>query len=272
MKKTKKLLLLCSFIVVLIVGLGINSMAAAPSEISVQVCDKLIELKSEKPVEQNGSIFVPLRDFFESLGANVSYYDATQTVTATRGGTTASFTIGYKGMQIVSASGTKTIALDVAPYYQNDSVMVPVRSAAEAFGCKVGWDNRAKTVLIFDIDGFIKSSGAHFTLMNKVMSITRNDKTYAVNGSCNMSVTGDMIGDKPATISGTLSGLQSKDAVNLDMSMDFSSFLKALDSEGLTDEAELFMKNFSIKAIYNKDGKMYIQSDVLSKQMELTGD
>ncbi len=272
MKKTKKLLLLCALVVVLIAGLSISSMAATPTGISVQVCDRQIEFENEKPVEQNGRIYVPLRTFFESLGAKVSYYEATQTITATRGDTSASFTIGYIGMQTENASGRETIMMDAAPYFQNGSVMIPVRYAAEAFGCTVGWDWRNNTVLILDLDGLLEESGAKFTLMDKLLSSGRDKKNYALDGSFDMSITEDELTEGAIKVGGSFTGIQNSEIANMDMSFNFDSLIEAF-GEDMTDEDKEMLKNFKIKAIANNNtGKMYMQADFLTKQFGITGD
>ena len=272
MKKISKLILLCTLFAVLFVGLSVNSLAAAPFDINVQVGDKLIEFKNVKPIEQNGRTFVPLRAFFEGLGAEVSYYESSQTIEATRGDTSVIFTIGYTGMQTVSPAGTDNVTMDAAPFFQNGYAMVPVRYAAQAFGCTVGWDDDAQTVLILDIDGLIKNSGAHFTLMDKLMNSSKDDKTYAVNGSCDISILEDALENEPVNITGTFTGIQNRETSNLDMSLDFSSLIDSLGEE-LSDEDKLLLENFKIKAILNNStGKMYMQSEILSKLLGTTGD
>ncbi len=279
MKRSTKLLFLCAFVVVLIAGLSMNSMAVAavvapapaPAEISVQLNDKLIEFESVKPVEQNGRTYVPLRSVFESMGAKVSYDDATQTITAVRGDTTATFTVGYMGMQIANASGIRKVALDAAPYLQNDRTMIPVRYAAEAFGCTVAWDGCANAVLILDIDGIIEESGAKFTLVDKMLNSSRDNKNYAVEGSFDMSVAQDNCKTNPVKIAGTFSGLQNSEIANLDMSMNFDSMIELFGND-MTDAEKQMLKNIKMKAIVNNTtGKMYLQADILSAQLGIAG-
>ncbi len=94
------------------------------------------------PVTQNDRTLVPLRAIFEALGATVEWDDAAQTVTARRNGVTIKLTIGdycfYK-------NGSR-IDMDAAAILMNDRTLVPVRAVSEAFGCKVDWDEKTKTV------------------------------------------------------------------------------------------------------------------------------
>ncbi len=99
------------------------------------VCD-------QPPVIIHDRTLVPLRAIFEALGANVNWYDATKTVTATNGTTNISLTIGSS---IMYKNG-EAILIDYAGEIINNRTMVPVRAVSEAFGAKVEWDNDNRTV------------------------------------------------------------------------------------------------------------------------------
>lgn len=88
------------------------------------------------PVIENGRTLVPLRAIFEKLGAEVSWNDATKTVTAVKDGTAITLTID-------STSATKNgeaVTLDVPATIINGRTMVPVRFIADCFGVSVSWD------------------------------------------------------------------------------------------------------------------------------------
>ena len=42
----------------------------------------------------------------------------------------------------------ETVFLDVPPSIINDRTCLPIRAVAEAFGAKVDWDDKTKTVII----------------------------------------------------------------------------------------------------------------------------
>lgn len=96
------------------------------------------------PVIVEGRTLVPLRAVFEALGATVDWNNDTRTVTSVRGEVGISLAVGSTAL--VVNGETKTI--DVPAQIMNDRTMVPVRAVAEAFGCKVEWNNDTRTVVI----------------------------------------------------------------------------------------------------------------------------
>jgi len=119
--------------------------AAAPQagEVSVVLNGKALSF-DVPPQIINGRTLVPLRVIFESLGATVDWNGATQTVTAIKGGTTVSLTIGSN---ILTKNGVG-VELDVPAQLINDRTLVPARAVAEAFGATVGWIDATQTVTI----------------------------------------------------------------------------------------------------------------------------
>ena len=87
---------------------------------------------------------VPLRAIFEALGAEVEWNGETQTVTAKKGDTEISMTIGNAAMRVNS----KEITLDVPPQIIEDRTLVPARAVAEGFGAEVEWNAETRTVVI----------------------------------------------------------------------------------------------------------------------------
>lgn len=98
----------------------------------------------QTPIIKNSRTLVPLRTIFEMLGAKVEWDGSTQTVTATKGGTTIVMTIGSNKMY---KNGVE-ITLDVPPEIINSRTLVPVRAVAESFDCAVEWDGENYTVNI----------------------------------------------------------------------------------------------------------------------------
>ncbi|MBR3791675.1 MAG: hypothetical protein IKK18_03140, partial [Clostridia bacterium] len=112
-------------------------------DISVKVNGENITF-SQKPVIIGGRTLVPLRAIFASLGAEVSWEQATKTAIATKGKDTINISIGSNEL---NKSGEIKV-LDVPAKLINDSTMVPARAVAEAFGAEVGWDGESRTVII----------------------------------------------------------------------------------------------------------------------------
>ena len=85
------------------------------------------------PVVKNNRTYVPFRALAEAFGAEVSYDEATQAVTAELNGTKVVMTIGSAAYTVNGAEKTA----DVAPFIAGSRTMVPVRFVAESFGIKV---------------------------------------------------------------------------------------------------------------------------------------
>ncbi len=98
----------------------------------------------QPPMIQNDRTLVPLRAIFEALGGTVGWDDATQTVTSTKGDITVRLTIG-SNLLFVNGSA---VTLDVPAQLVNGRTLVPARAVAEAFRCRVDWDDENQVVLI----------------------------------------------------------------------------------------------------------------------------
>ncbi|MEK8132848.1 stalk domain-containing protein [Paenibacillus filicis] len=99
----------------------------------------------QAPVNSQGSVLVPLRSIFESLGATVEWDSLTQTVTARREGQTIVLTIGSN---VAYVNGV-AVTLSVPAQLIHGHTMVPVRFVSEALGGVVEWNEASKSVIIF---------------------------------------------------------------------------------------------------------------------------
>ncbi|SEM54973.1 stalk domain-containing protein [Paenibacillus sp. OV219] len=91
------------------------------------------------PIQINGMTFVPMRGIFEALHATVKWDQATKKITAFRGTTTISLTLGSKKALINGQQAT----LQQASFAKNGTTFVPLRFISEALKASVKWD--AKT-------------------------------------------------------------------------------------------------------------------------------
>ncbi|MBN7772318.1 WG repeat-containing protein [Clostridium aminobutyricum] len=104
-----------------------------------------IELYFEsEPVIKNQSTMVPMRKFFEVLGAEVKWDNKTRTATASMNGKEIRVSIGSEEAYI---DGSK-IQLLAAPFIQDDITLVPLRFVSENSGADVRWDGDARRVMI----------------------------------------------------------------------------------------------------------------------------
>lgn len=115
------------------------------NNVNLYVNDTLLQ-PDQPAILKNGRTLVPLRAIFESLGADVQWDGATQTVTGTKGDTRIELQLGSTQ---ASVNGT-AVTLDVPAEMINYRTMVPVRFIAESLGAYVGWDGRTSSVFVSD--------------------------------------------------------------------------------------------------------------------------
>lgn len=122
---------------VIIAALSISLFPAqANAEIATQVSVNSIGLLTDSPpFILNDYTYVPFRAIAESLGCDVGYDDATQTVTITGHGITLSLTIDSR-QAVVNG---KPVTMAAPAVVVNDRTMVPVRFVCETFKSEVRW-------------------------------------------------------------------------------------------------------------------------------------
>ncbi|MEC0371038.1 C40 family peptidase [Paenibacillus chibensis] len=114
---------------------------AAP--ISIYMDGKQLQ-PAAPPVNQSGTVLVPMRELFEHEGAKLAWNNDSKTVTAIKGSTTLTYRIGE---HTASLNG-KAVTVDVPGQILNGYSMVPLRFVSEALGSTVNWDPASKTVRI----------------------------------------------------------------------------------------------------------------------------
>lgn len=98
------------------------------------------------PYIKDGRTLVPMRRVFEILGAQVTWNETDQSVTAVRGGTEIKL---YIGSQTAYKNG-QAVQLDVPAEIMASTgrTMVPLRFVSEALGCSVQWTGATQTITI----------------------------------------------------------------------------------------------------------------------------
>lgn len=97
-----------------------------------------------QPQVENGTTMVPLRTILEALGAEISWDEATQTVTITKDGTTIELTVN----QDTAYQNGKAIKMNASSQIINGQTMVPLRFISESFGANVNWDEASQCISI----------------------------------------------------------------------------------------------------------------------------
>ncbi len=250
------------------------SAAPADSDITVQLNGQSLEFTDAKPQVKDNRTFLPYRAVFEAMGAEVGHAD--NVVTAKRGDTELSMTIGETTATVTRAGVAEELTMDVAPYVDNTAwrTYVPVRFAADAFGCSVGWDQAAQTVVLVDVDALVNDAlvGKEFTLLEKYMEYSEKYSTgnWAVDGSLDASAS--LLGsENMPLLSGTVDGIVSGNAageMTMAMDMDLAALMSqiayltntTLADMGVTEE-ELRMSMTMDMRMDLDDGTIYIKTD-----------
>lgn len=114
------------------------------NEIKVTLDGKTLAFEDQAPVEQNGSVLVPMRAIFEALNVKIDWDPAEKIVSASSEGLKINLQIGAA----VATINDKEVPLNTPPIELNSRTLVPVRFVSEALGAKVDWDPKTKTVII----------------------------------------------------------------------------------------------------------------------------
>lgn len=90
----------------------------------------------------NGATMVPAKDFLTAFGATISWDNETKTMQAAKNGIKLELVEGSKKALLNGGE----IQLGAAPVLKNGSLMVPLRTVAEAFGIGMKWDEANKII------------------------------------------------------------------------------------------------------------------------------
>ena len=207
----------------------VTEAAPAAGTIAVQLNGQDLAFTDAAPQAKDGRTFLPFRAVFEAMGAEVSYDAAANQVSATRGGTTVAMTLGSTEATVTAGGVTTPLTMDVAPYAADNRTYVPVRFAAQAFGCAVGWDQDDSTVILVDTARLLEEAkaGYTYTYLDKYLAYNEQFTTgnWAMDANFNASV--GLLGMGPATVTGTMNGLTAG-ATQMEAAMNMKLDLQAL--------------------------------------------
>lgn len=236
MKALKRLGAALVTMLTLILVLTGTAMAAEADGISVQLNGAPVAFTDAAPEITSERTFLPFRAVLEALGAEVGYDAETSTVSAKRDGVDLSMVLGQNTASITENGQTRTVEMDVTPYVKNGRTYVPVRFVAETFGCNVGWDGDAKTVIIADVDALL--GGATFDLMDNFAAYCEKQQAsqnMTMTGSLTLDVTdktGEML-SKPVSAKGSIDGVTSNTKAQLNWNLNLAGLSDMLaDSAG----------------------------------------
>lgn len=122
----------------------------------------------------NDSTFVPMRQIFETLEADVQWNDADKSITAVKDDKTIILKIGDTE---VSINGEKTDK-GIAPLISDGRTLVPLRMVSELLDCDVQWDGETKRIDITKIEDSSEDVKTETKTEDESTS-TETEKTYA---------------------------------------------------------------------------------------------
>ena len=220
--------------------LGCGGAFAAESGITVQLDGQALTFTDAAPQVKDQRTFLPFRAVFEAMGAEVK--NEGSVITATRDGRTLTMTLNETAATVTQGDKTTPITMDVAPYVDNATwrTYVPVRFAAQAFGCAVGWDQTTSTAVIVDTDRVVDSAleGKSFTYLEKLMEYSKRysegiwDMDMTMDGSLTL-----MGANMPMSVaaSGTVAD-ETKLEMDMGMKLDMTQLLALAQQMGGGDE------------------------------------
>lgn len=248
---------------------------APASAIAVQLDGKDLTFTDAVPQVKDERTFLPFRAVFEAMGAEVSYDAAANQVSATRDGTTVTMTLDSTEATVTTGGVTTTLAMDVAPYAAENRTYVPVRFAAQAFGCAVGWDQDDSTVILVDTQKLLEDAKADntYTYLDKYLAYNEQFMTGNWEMKADFDASATVLGMGPATLEGTMSGI-SAGSTQMEAAMTMKMDLKALvdgfkglasagtETEGAVD-AEAQAKTDALLKALKEDGiSMELRGDM----------
>ncbi len=142
------------FVIVCTMLLAVFAVGIKANEVEVILNEKKIETSVPARIE-NGSTMVPMRAIFEALGMDVEWNSEEKSVTATKGKTTIKLVIG----ETVLTKNGEEAELNVAPFIEDGTTLVPVRAVAESVNAVVNWNDTEKKVEITTED-YVKDPDA----------------------------------------------------------------------------------------------------------------
>lgn len=117
--------------------------APAPQPISIYLDGRQLQPET-RPLNISGTVLVPMRGLFEAQGAELSWDNASKTVTAVKNGTDLTYAVGSSTARV----NGRTVDLAVPGQLSQGYSMIPLRFVSEALGSQVAWEPSSSSVLI----------------------------------------------------------------------------------------------------------------------------
>ncbi|MGI6677598.1 MAG: stalk domain-containing protein [Dehalobacterium sp.] len=147
MQFKKKLILI--FLGLVLFSFSIVGAPAAQDQDITVIIDEQDQSFSPSPIINNDRTLVPMRPFFEALGAEVDWDNESKTVVGIRDAVVVELTIN----QTAAFVNDRQVNLATPGQIIDGSTYVPLRFVGEALGDDVVWDGTKKTISITSTSG-----------------------------------------------------------------------------------------------------------------------
>jgi len=121
-----------------------NTFAASTSSISALYINGQKVTLNAKPLSLSGTVFVPMRDVFNNLGAAVTWNPTTQIIQAKHKSMVITLKVGSRQANV----NGKKFTLNEAPKTIQSTTYVPLRFVSESLGAEVQWLASPRAVTI----------------------------------------------------------------------------------------------------------------------------
>ncbi|MGG1550566.1 N-acetylmuramoyl-L-alanine amidase [Paenibacillus ferrarius] len=122
--------------------------ASKPKPVQLFMNEKKLDVSEVVPRIVDGNTLVPVRVIVEEIGAKVGWEEATRKVTIKQDSNTMLLLIDNKTAQF---NGKKE-QLEVAPFIENDTTMLPLRYIVEKLGVEIKWDEPSYSVHMYKVN------------------------------------------------------------------------------------------------------------------------
>jgi hypothetical protein len=159
-----------------LLGVLLATGPASAQQIGVTVNGRPVTFGAVQPTKVGGSVLIPLRAVVESLGADIKWEAATQTVRGSKGSREFSLQINSRNAVV----NGQPVALSVPAQMLSGTTMVPLRFVAEALGAEVEWNAAARQVVINAGEQEAPAPGGRLT--GEVVAVKGDQITVLVDG------------------------------------------------------------------------------------------
>jgi len=131
--------------IMLVVGLSFSTQVFAQDNITVYLNGEKMNFEREPQIVK-GSVYVPMRDVFEALGADVEWRSEDKSIIVTKD--LDIYVFSSDSNYYTKNEKQKQFSSLTIPFIDAGKTFVPIRAVAESLGADVEWDNAKRRITI----------------------------------------------------------------------------------------------------------------------------